>query len=85
MRNTYIDFLRFIGLTLIILAHVKAPVWITELRCFDVPLMVFVSGISFKFLGGVFYAQNKTYMYTCLFFPHFPVFSGVSIKMDIWI
>lgn len=58
MRNPYIDFLRFIGLTLIILAHVKAPMWITELRCFDVPLMVFVSGISFKFSGGGYFMHR---------------------------
>lgn len=40
-RDLYIDFLRFIGISLIILAHVEAPSGITQFRSFDVPLMVF--------------------------------------------
>ena len=47
-RDFRIDFLRWIGLTLIVLAHVKAPFGVTQLRSFDVPLMVFVSGLCFK-------------------------------------
>lgn len=47
-RDLHIDFLRFIGISLIILAHVEAPSGITQFRCFDVPLMVFVSGLSFR-------------------------------------
>lgn len=78
MRNTYIDFLRFIGLTLIILAHVKAPGWITELRCFDVPLMVFVSGVSFKFSGGGYFVHRIKRIcfpvYSFLIFLFFLVF-----------
>ena len=45
-RDTTIDFLRFLGLSLIILVHVNPPFFIKQLRCFDVPLMVFVSGLS---------------------------------------
>ena len=51
-RDLYIDFLRFIGISLIILAHVEAPSGITQFRSFDVPLMVFVSGLSFSTKGG---------------------------------
>ena len=47
-RNNYIDFLRFIGLSLIILAHVHAPNIIHQIRCFDVPLMLFVSGLAYS-------------------------------------
>ena len=47
-RDSYIDLLRVIGLTFIILAHVNAPKIINDIRCFDVPLMVFVSGLSFS-------------------------------------
>jgi fucose 4-O-acetylase-like acetyltransferase len=47
MRNEKIDFLRFIGLAMIILAHVSPPALIFQLRNFDVPLMVLVSGMSF--------------------------------------
>lgn len=44
-RDSYIDFLRFGGLVLIFLAHVNSPNIIYQLRSFDVPLMVFVSGL----------------------------------------
>ncbi|MEE9346100.1 MAG: acyltransferase [Methylococcales bacterium] len=47
MRNQQIDLLRFIGLAMIILAHVEPPNIIFQLRNFDVPLMVLVSGMSF--------------------------------------
>lgn len=47
MRNEKIDFLRFIGLSMIILAHVNPPEILFQLRNFDVPLMVIVSGMSF--------------------------------------
>lgn len=47
MRIDKIDFLRFLGLSLIILAHVSPPLWLAQLRNFDVPLMFVVMGISF--------------------------------------
>lgn len=46
MRDHNIDLLRFVGLSLIILAHVTPPLLVLNLRCFDVPLMVFVSGLT---------------------------------------
>lgn len=46
MRDHNIDLLRFVGLSLIILAHVTPPSIVLNLRCFDVPLMVFVSGLT---------------------------------------
>lgn len=42
-RLNYIDFLKFIGLTGIIIAHVNCPNWLLMLRNFDVPLMVIIS------------------------------------------
>ena len=45
-RDLYIDFLRFLGLSLIILVHVNPPVNVAQVRCFDVPLMLFVSGLT---------------------------------------
>lgn len=45
-RDLSIDVLRYIGLSLIILAHVSPPMWIAQLRTFDVPLMVFISGLT---------------------------------------
>lgn len=49
MRNEKIDLLRFIGLSMIIFAHVDPPSILFQLRNFDVPLMVLVSGMSFSF------------------------------------
>ena len=44
-RLYYIDFLKFLGLTGIIIAHVGAPDWLLMLRSFDVPLMVIISSL----------------------------------------
>lgn len=54
-RDPYIDFLRFLGLALIILVHVNCPNLIKQIRCFDVPLMVFVSGLSCSYKSGDFW------------------------------
>ena len=48
MRDKRIDLLRFIGLSMIILAHVEPPDLIMQIRNFDVPIMVIISGISFS-------------------------------------
>ncbi len=47
-RDLRVDFLRAIGLMLIVLAHTNPPFFIFQLRNFDVPLMVLISGISFS-------------------------------------
>lgn len=47
-RNGTIDILRFVGLSLIILAHVSPPDLLFNLRCFDVPMMLFVSGLAYS-------------------------------------
>lgn len=46
-RDQTIDALRGFGALLLILAHIQAPYSIASLRAFDVPLMVFLSGVSF--------------------------------------
>ncbi len=46
-RNVTIDILRLCGLLLIMLAHVNPPNIIFQIRTFDVPMMVFVSGVSY--------------------------------------
>lgn len=50
-RDISLDILRCLGLILIILAHVSPPELIFEARSFDVPLMVFVSGMAFLISG----------------------------------
>ncbi|WP_028312021.1 acyltransferase family protein [Derxia gummosa] len=55
MRDDKIDLLRFLGLAMIVLAHVEPPALVFQLRNFDVPLMVLVSGLSF----GLSYRQES--------------------------
>ena len=45
LRKSYVDFLKAIGILLVILAHVNPPTTIMFIRCFDVPLLVLLSGI----------------------------------------
>ena len=46
-RNDRIDFLRGIGLLCIVLAHVRPPEVLFQIRNFDVPLMILVAGSAF--------------------------------------
>lgn len=46
-RDITIDILRFIALSGIILIHIGPNNFLSQLRSFDVPLMVFLSGISY--------------------------------------
>lgn len=57
-RETYIDFLRTIGLILLIGVHVNAPEWYVPMRSFDVPLMVFVSSICYRPLKNGYLAYG---------------------------
>lgn len=57
MRDYKIDILRFVGLAMIILAHSGPPGSISQLRNFDVPLMVLISGLSF----GLSYKAGAAY------------------------
>lgn len=45
-RDQYIDFLRCIGLLLVVLAHVNPPFTLFQIRTCDVSIMVFVSGLT---------------------------------------
>ncbi|EKH6432558.1 hypothetical protein O8Q81_000289 [Klebsiella oxytoca] len=50
-RNVVVDLMRFLGIALIILAHVEPPNIIFQARTFDVPMMVFVSGMAYYCSG----------------------------------
>lgn len=76
-RYFRIDLLRFLGLILIILAHVNAPYSVVQLRSFDVPLMVLVSALCFKTsklsTGAYLWKRFKrlyipTLVFLCLYF-----------------
>jgi fucose 4-O-acetylase-like acetyltransferase len=58
VRDDRIDILRFVGLAMIIFAHVDPPGILFQLRNFDVPLMVLVSGMSF----GLSYKASESYL-----------------------
>lgn len=48
-RDYTIDVLRVIGTLLVILAHVSPPKMLSEIRTFDVSLLVFISGMSLAY------------------------------------
>ncbi|MDV7750674.1 acyltransferase [Enterococcus faecium] len=58
-RLIYIDYLKVIGLFLVILAHVDCPKFLMQIRSFDVPLLVFISG----YLAAKSYKQGNSYQY----------------------
>lgn len=49
-RNISLDYMRFLCLLLIILAHSEPPDWLFQLRNFDVPLLIIVSGATHAFI-----------------------------------
>lgn len=94
LRDVEVDVLRSIGILLIILAHIKAPLVPTVIRCFDVPLMVFVSGLCYsgRTLGGVqqFYTKRilrliiPTWLFLIiLFIIEYFIFGPLDIKVVI--
>lgn len=56
-RNETVDYLRTIGVFAIVLAHIASPYVLHQIRNFDVPLMVMLSGISY----GLSARQPKRY------------------------
>ena len=51
-RDLSIDILRFIALSGIILVHINPSLFWCQLRSFDVPLMVLLSGVSYSMSSG---------------------------------
>ncbi len=95
-REISIDLLRFFGLSLIILAHVQPPELLFQIRAFDVPLMLFVSGLAFSgrkpdFSSSFFWKRFKrlvvpVYIFLTIYFAFvyiarmFGVDFGVRLK-----
>jgi len=61
-RNRKYDLLRFIGISCILLAHMNPPAILFQLRNFDVPLMVLLSGISFSQFSSEHYSSYSKYL-----------------------
>lgn len=57
-RDVIVDYLRIIGLVLVIAAHCRFPYWFIYGRQFDVPLLFFVSGMSFGYASFSFTKEN---------------------------
>lgn len=64
-RDSSIDILRFLGLTGIILVHNNPPAWLEQLRGFDVPLMVLLSGVVMGMGRQTFDSVRGTTSYLC--------------------
>lgn len=92
-RDRSIDLLRFIALTGIIIVHIHPSDFWTQLRNFDVPLMVFLSGVSYKLSGGDT-LDYKTYcvkrfkrlvLPVWFFLPvYFSIYMGVTHLVPSW-
>ncbi|EPH12726.1 acyltransferase family protein [Facklamia hominis] len=78
-RIYFIDYLKVLGLLLVILAHVQAPDFIMQVRSFDVTLLVFISAylasIRNKNIGNMTYFTKRfkrlvfpTWIFLCIFF-----------------
>lgn len=94
-RDFVIDLFRFLGLSLIILAHVFPPNWLFQIRTFDVSLMVFVSGMAFCVSSGskaniiqYFYSRFKRMVLpawafvTLLYLVIFPLTGGLFADIN---
>lgn len=68
-RDNNVDLIRFIGLSLIILAHIQPPNIILNLRTFDVPLMIFVSGMTHYKKSPSFSFEYISHRFKRLVFP----------------
>lgn len=84
-QNSYIDFLRGFGLLLLFIAHTYSPEWLSNVRMFDVPLMVTISAMCYKPLrGGVYLAYvikrfKRIYIPVFVFLSLFFLFRNVAI------
>jgi len=79
-RDPYIDFMRALGLLLLVGIHVNAPEWYSPMRSFDVPLMAMVSAICYKSLTGGYlrYFQKRVRRIYVPVFTFLTIFFALS-------
>ena len=84
-RDNSLDIIRSLGLFCIILAHVNPPFTIFQLRNFDVPLMVFISGYLFGNKNQTFKSITDftSYLWKRFFRLVVPVWIFLSIFYSI--
>ena len=76
-RDAGIDILRWLALTGIILVHTKPGVFWSQLRSFDVPMMVMLSAICFGMSGGgINYAEYIKKRFVRLIVPTWIFLTG---------
>lgn len=80
-RDSYIDFLRSLGLLLIIIAHTYAPETLRSIRTFDVPLMVFISALCYRHNSQAGCGANS-YLIKRIKRIYVPVFIFLSIFLS---
>ena len=61
-RNSIYDFLRFIGIVCILLAHMGIPNTLFQIRNFDVPFLVILSGIAYAEFSAIHYTSYFDYL-----------------------
>nr|BBM62789.1 predicted acyltransferase [Escherichia albertii] len=61
-RSFRLDLMRLFGLLLIILAHIGPPNAWFQIRTFDVPMMVFVSGVAYSISSSSFFSWRTYYI-----------------------
>lgn len=76
-RDKSLDIIRSLGLLCIILAHVNPPFTIFQIRNFDVPLMVFISGYLFGDKNQTFKSIND---FTSYLWKRF-----IRLVIPVWI
>ncbi|MBH9579207.1 acyltransferase family protein [Inhella proteolytica] len=84
-RHAEIDWLRAVGLFMVVLAHVGPPAWLFQLRNFDVPLMVIVSGLAFQASrSGVGFAAYAWARFQRLVLPAWLFLLGYYALAALW-
>ncbi|HFS2505823.1 TPA: acyltransferase family protein, partial [Escherichia coli] len=87
-RSFRLDLMRLLGLLLIIFAHIGPPNALFQIRTFDVPMMIFVSGVAYYISSPSFFSWKIYYIkrVSRLLFPvwcFFALFYGVVYLFDI--
>ena len=59
VRDRNIDYLRTLGILLIILAHTSIPNWLIQIRSFDVVMLCFLSGCCISYHKYIDYIKKR--------------------------